>query len=240
MKVQYFGDEHDFRKYALLRSLARKFTIGVCWMLTPDDGRSDGQKRNYLKDEEWQGKSPEVFNLLRSNLVSETTGDLIKPTRDLLRTVRELVPNAVDCEHYVPDNKDERKMFHEVKKSHLREADLIFYDPDNGIEIKSCPKGRKNSSKYVFGDELFEDYAAAKSVIIYQHFPRLPHAEVIWQKREMLDECLPNTKTWAFETSDVVFLLAAHPQHVGAVESLEEDFQSLINNGLYKAFHRPK
>ena len=33
MKVQYFGDVNDYRKFALLKALSGKgFTIGVCWM----------------------------------------------------------------------------------------------------------------------------------------------------------------------------------------------------------------
>ena len=43
MKVQYFGDVNDYRKFALLRLLADKFKIGVCWMLTEADGSGRGQ-----------------------------------------------------------------------------------------------------------------------------------------------------------------------------------------------------
>ena len=33
MKVQYFDDVNDYRKFALLKALSGKgFTIGVCWM----------------------------------------------------------------------------------------------------------------------------------------------------------------------------------------------------------------
>lgn len=40
MKHQYIGDINDYRKYALLRTLSADGVnrIGVCWMLTPDDG----------------------------------------------------------------------------------------------------------------------------------------------------------------------------------------------------------
>ena len=40
MKNQYFGDINDYRKYGLLRLIAKKtgLKIGICWMLTPDDG----------------------------------------------------------------------------------------------------------------------------------------------------------------------------------------------------------
>lgn len=40
VKHQYVGDINDYRKYALLRALSAGGAnrIGVCWMLTPDDG----------------------------------------------------------------------------------------------------------------------------------------------------------------------------------------------------------
>ena len=43
MKNQYFGDINDYRKYGLIRLLADggKIKAGVCWMLTPDDTRTD-------------------------------------------------------------------------------------------------------------------------------------------------------------------------------------------------------
>ena len=46
MKHQYVGDISDYRKYVLLRALSAGGAnrIGVCWMLTPDDGGADGAK----------------------------------------------------------------------------------------------------------------------------------------------------------------------------------------------------
>jgi hypothetical protein len=38
VKVQYFGDVNHYRKFALLRLLADKFKIGICWMLTEETG----------------------------------------------------------------------------------------------------------------------------------------------------------------------------------------------------------
>lgn len=50
MKNQYFGDVNDYRKYGLLRALTGQgaLTTTVCWMLTPDDGRTDGRFTEYL------------------------------------------------------------------------------------------------------------------------------------------------------------------------------------------------
>jgi hypothetical protein len=50
MKDQYFGDVNDYRKYGLLRALSSvtRLPIGVCWLLTGPDSRSDGEFRRYL------------------------------------------------------------------------------------------------------------------------------------------------------------------------------------------------
>ncbi|MGA8572094.1 MAG: hypothetical protein ACLP7A_01900 [Desulfobaccales bacterium] len=60
MKNQFFGDINDFRKYGLLRVLTRStdsknndkksdLTLGVCWMLNPDDNTPHGKRTKYLQ-----------------------------------------------------------------------------------------------------------------------------------------------------------------------------------------------
>lgn len=253
MKVQYFGDEHDFRKYVLLRLLAKRFTIGVCWMLTPDDDRNDGSKRAYLGEDrasKWRHYDEELFDLLASRVSQLKLKErgLERPTKEDLRKIesegligsrQEDNKRTIYFEEEAPQSREGRAIFREKCCRALSAADLIFYDPDNGIEVKRCPKGRKNSIKYVYWDELAEDYNAGKSVITYQHFPRRPHDEVINGKRLDILNFLPGATTWAFEARDVVFLLAAQPQHVQSVKSIEGDFGKLIEKRLYKALHKP-
>jgi len=256
MKVQYFGDEHDFRKYVLLRLLARRFRIGVCWMLTPDDDRNDGGKRAYLGDKQackWRHFDERLYDLLASR-VSESAlsnREPPKPNKEDLRLIENngLIEDDEDrkkdskrtnyFEDEVPQRRDERTIFREKCRRELSAADLIFYDPDNGIQIKTCPKGRRNSVKYVYWDELAEDYGAGKSIITYQHFPRRPHEEFIAAKRQEFVNFLPGATTWAFEARDVVFLLAAQYKHVQFVERVESEFKNLVVKGLYKALHKP-
>lgn len=67
MKHQYVGDINDYRKYALLRALSEGGTnrVGVCWMLTPDDGGADGGKLAYLgQPERFRHFDPELFDIL--------------------------------------------------------------------------------------------------------------------------------------------------------------------------------
>lgn len=67
MKDQYFGDINDYRKYGLLRTLAGAgLSVGVCWLLTPDDGGGDGQLRSYLtKPWRWRQYDPELYDRLQ-------------------------------------------------------------------------------------------------------------------------------------------------------------------------------
>lgn len=58
MKNQYFGDINDFRKYGILRALAGPpLSLVVSWMLTPDDGSTDGEFISYLSEpRRWEGQ----------------------------------------------------------------------------------------------------------------------------------------------------------------------------------------
>jgi len=67
MKNQYFGDVNDYQKYGLLRILSGYGTLktGVCWMLTANDERSDGEFVNYLDSPlKWRGFDPELYDSL--------------------------------------------------------------------------------------------------------------------------------------------------------------------------------
>jgi hypothetical protein len=50
VKDQYFGDVNDYRKYGLLRAIlaGANVRLGVCWMLTAPDSRTDGRHVAYL------------------------------------------------------------------------------------------------------------------------------------------------------------------------------------------------
>jgi hypothetical protein len=65
LKDQYFGDVNDFRKYGLLRALgvSEDLRLGVCWMLTEGDNRTDGNVLGYLsKPREFRHRDPELFD----------------------------------------------------------------------------------------------------------------------------------------------------------------------------------
>lgn len=208
MKHQYVGDINDYRKYALLRGLSAGGLnrIGVCWMLTPSDGGKDGNKLGYLeKPEQHRHFDPELFDIL-AHAAAE-------PDRRRLHTIEDsgAIAGAVYFNDMLPDDAVGRQSYIEACTSALRETDLVFFDPDNGLEV-SLPKGRKNSSKYLYLDEVAAFYGTGKSLLIYQHFPRIERTAFLASRAEQLCGVAPGCSIWAFATAHVVFFLLVHPE----------------------------
>jgi len=69
----------------------------------------------------------------------------------------------------VPDRRHAR----DARRDDLRRAasgvDLLFLDPDNGIEVPSKPAGRRGSSKYVTWAEIQALWEGGPSLLIYRH-----------------------------------------------------------------------
>ncbi len=208
MKDQYVGDINDYRKYALLRALSSGGTnhIGVCWMLTSSDGRSDGNKLAYLQQpERHRHVDPELFDIL--------VHAAAEPDRRRLATIEGsgAIPGAIYHNDLLPDELTERHAFMGRCAYEFRDVDLIFFDPDNGLEVPSLSKGRKNSSKYLYMDEVAAFYGSGKSLLIYQHFPRVERAVFLTRCAERLRAAAPGASLWAFTTAHVVFFLLLHP-----------------------------
>lgn len=208
VKHQYVGDISDYRKYALLRALSAEGAnrIGVCWMLTPSDGSSDGNKLAYLDQPDRHRRfDPALFDIL-AHAAS-------KQDRRRLHSIEDsgAIPGAAYFNETLPDDLPNRVAYMERCASQFRNAELIFFDPDNGLEV-SLAKGRKNSSKYLYLDEVAAFYAAGKSLLIYQHFPRVERKAFLESCTERLHGVAPGCALWAFTTSHVVFLLLVHPE----------------------------
>ncbi|AZO10570.1 hypothetical protein EJ074_16600 [Mesorhizobium sp. M3A.F.Ca.ET.080.04.2.1] len=208
MKHQYVGDISDYRKYALLRALSwgGANRIGVCWMLTTSDGSSDGGKLAYLqKPDRYRQFDPQLFDIL-----AHAAGE---PDRRRLQTIEEsgAVRDAAYFSEPLPDDKAGRAAFMDRCLSDFDRADIVFFDPDNGLEM-SLAKGRKNSSKYLYLDEVVRFYGAGKSLLIYQHFPRVERSSFLGSSIERLRKGAADSLVWTFTTAHVVFFLVIHPQ----------------------------
>lgn len=215
MKEQYVGDVNDYSKYALLRALAQEgeLKIGVHWMLTPPDGRRDGRKVDYLlKPEQWREHDPVVFDLLKRLVVTEQGRAIVQIEEAAL------IKGANYFKAFVPDDREERKEVMAQATKDLMGCDLVFFDPDNGLDVPSVPKGRKDSSKYIYRDEVAAVFSHGHSVLFYQHFPRegkLKFTRNILAEVETITGC-PNGR--AFTTRNVLFVLIAHDWHLSRLD----------------------
>ncbi|MGQ0667445.1 MAG: hypothetical protein ACT4O4_10445 [Nitrospiraceae bacterium] len=211
MKNQYFGDVHDYRKYGLLRAIQ---TIGtgkllVAWMLTSDDKSRDGRFRSYLQDPDaWKRYDPELFDGLE---------EILRPApapKVSLIEGSQLLPRTTYYSAVVPDARQDREAWCEGLLCATRGSDLVFVDPDNGIEVPSKLLGRKGSSKYVTWLEIQEIWQVGCSILVYQHFRHEQRAAFAKRMMMQLREKTGARLTEAFRTPHVLFLLAAQDRHV--------------------------
>lgn len=177
-------------------------------MLTPSDGRSDGRKTQYLfKPETWRPHDAMLFDLLQEVVVKQ---------RD--RHLRHIEGSkALDGARFfgevAPDSCAERARWFGRMRQVLSRADLIFFDPDNGLEIPSKPLGRKGSSKYVYWAELGDLWRDGKSLLVFQHYPRESREKYVARRVEECRSKLPPAKVHALSSANVLFLLIAQPGH---------------------------
>ncbi len=205
MKNQYFGDVNDYRKYGLLRALTGQsgLSTAVCWMLTPDDGRGDGRFTEYLgQPDRWRAYDPILFDILRDLVAGQGERDIARAgeagifpaaARFFVRTLR--------------DDLQSRARYFEVFWEVAQGCDLIFFDPDHGLEVKSRPVGRRDSSRYLYWTELEQAFARGYSALIYQHFRREKRDVFIERMAQEMRQRTGAARVYSFRTARVVFFL---------------------------------
>lgn len=215
MKDQYFGDVNDFRKYGLLRALAVSggLRLGVCWMLTEGDNRTDGNLLGYLtKPKEFRHRDPQLFDWLKQVIAVE------KDRRTARIEGAALLGAAVFQSKILNDRHSDRLEYFSDCADRLACCDLIFFDPDMGLEV-SKPRGRKLSCQYLYWDEAKATFETGASVLIYQHFPRQKREEYIPGIAQQLKERTGAAAVFSFRSPHVLFMLAAQDRHVDAFRS---------------------
>jgi len=222
MKDQYFGDINDYRKYGLLRAIIRttQLRLLVAWMLTPDDGSTDGKFVSYLDDPgKWSRHDPALFQTVKGLLA-----------RDRQRGVSliensGLLQRAEYFSSHVTDRASDRSSWFKSLVQKAQGSDFVFLDPDNGLEVKSKPYGGRNSSKFLYWREVEALWASGKSLLIYQHFIRENRLQFIQRMLEALGGATPGSSVEAFSTPNVVFLMALQAGHQAFHEAIVEAVQ---------------
>ena len=213
MKNQYVGDINDYKKYGLIRVLAgdgeHAFRVGVFWMLTEDDERNDGNILEYLNDPiRWQHYDLPLFTKLHSIIHTHR-----KRTVSLVQKLG-ILPNATFVDKLLSDDVKLRKNDFSSALDSFNGHEIIFFDPDNGLEIKSKPLGRKNSNKYLYFPEVMEAFDRGHSLVIYQHFPFITRDLYINDRIRQLREATNSSMVFSVSTSRVCFFIVSQPNHI--------------------------
>jgi len=187
MKNQYVADVNDYNKYLLLTDISNIYdTIDICWMLTPDDGKRDGRKTNYLFDGS-KRQDTLIYDCLRG-LVTSGIRDIKAIQKAGIIPIRKYYPNLEDI--------DEEDL-----------PDLLFFDPDNGLEIKSVHRNSPQSKRYVYYSDIEPILEQDCDVLVYQHYPRVNHGEYHLHRTQEIKERLGNVRVQHIPMGMVDFIL---------------------------------
>lgn len=223
MKDQYFGDVNDFRKYGLLRLLVipDRLRLGVCWMLTEPDGRTDGKFLSYLDHpKKYRRRDPDLFDWLQQVVGVE------KDRRTARIEESILLGSALFKSEILTDNRYKRSEYFTECATNFAGCDLIFFDPDNGLEIRSTERGHKGSCKFLYWDEPCGTFGAGSSVLIYQHFIREERGAFIARMATELQRRTQAATVFSYRTPHVLFLLASQERHAARFRKQLFAFQS--------------
>ncbi len=140
MQVGQIGGVGDFGKFALLRHLMKDRRLAVCWYLSSESVEAKDRDRHfdYLKrPDDFRHFAPEVFD----QLVEFDGGSraLIDPLTEL--HMSKILENAVFLRQEVPRRAPLRRQWFDTLVDSVRGTNLVFLDPDCGIQGKRLTTG---------------------------------------------------------------------------------------------------
>lgn len=181
MKNQYFADVGDFGKYGMLSALQDEgLRLGINWYLTEDDARSDGNHVAYMSHREFRVCDPERHQFLAACIRSGSRNVAMLAEIPRFQDTK-IYASVLGLDH-IPalseQGRTERirhreKWFAESLTS-LAGCDVIFCDPDNGLETRSGKPYSKDGVKCTRIEEVKRMLEAGISVVLYHHRDRSP------------------------------------------------------------------
>lgn len=208
MNNNFFGDKNDYIKYSLINHLSKNGEIktAVCWLLT-EDNRPYSSTDYLKKPDEWQHYNPVLYQYLKENVIQKGLRDINIIEQD------NMLPN---CRFFNDPIRDCLKSRTNYFKRFLQSAqgeELVFFDPDNGVERDYVQKGRGKSSRFIYLDEIQQSYDLGCSLLLFQYFPYEKHQDFMDKLTTKLQRACCTSSIVSFYTSSVVFVLVSQPRH---------------------------
>ena len=176
MQDHYVGDIGNYGKYGLLRCVADAgLRLAVNWyrvIPTRPGKQEDGEFTTYLHNPDvYRQYDPKLFDCLSY---------LVKDSRSIEAVEKSGILNA----HFFtqPLTVSGREQWHKAAMKATNGADIVFLDPDNGLETAKMHQNGSAKEKHVTWQELKDYYNRGQSVILYHHRPRPESKEVCVQR----------------------------------------------------------
>lgn len=177
MQNRYTGDIGDYVKYALLRALIKGHRLGVAWYLFPNESHNaDGRHIEYLQEFRcWRDHDPELFDTLK-RIVTENKRKVSEVEASAIlgaaRYSREVLDHSTRMSTQYQQRCAWRSDWFDRVQAVLRDCDVVFADPDNGLcEDDKFKPGTKDQWKRLPLSEA-KALAEGRAAIIYHHNAR--------------------------------------------------------------------
>jgi hypothetical protein len=231
MQDRFVGDIGDFGKYGLLNFICgnaektgESFRLGINWYLFQPETTDKEMKLDHGKFIKYlipNRKNDQEFKICDPNLYCKlqtiVDGNIRKIS--IIEKINILPSETIFFSKFIPHNKlinSDKKITHRdswIKESFntLSSCNLIFCDPDNGIETESLIRQHKKAGKYVLYDEISKYYEKGNSLIIYNHGSHERKENYLNRFRLIAEKISINTKIYylrfhRFNVRDYVFI----------------------------------
>lgn len=191
MQDNYVGDIGDYGKYGLLREVcAEALSLSVNWykVVPPKVGKQeDGKYISYLNNPQiYREYDPALFDSLYKIVKQEQD-------RRIERIEKERLFEAV---YFSKAIGVDRLEWHRQALEKTKDTDVVFLDPDNGLETAKMYQTGGATDKHVKWEELKDYYIRGQNVILYQHRPQMATKEkciesvMLFQKNYLSADCV--------------------------------------------------
>lgn len=240
MQDRYVGDVGDYCKLGLLRALAKprpslgvRLSLGINWYKTDPNSnkpikQNDGGFIEYLNDQYrdyYKDYDKKLYKMLHGMLTL-----LLNPKTRKIGLIGKEIINA---KFYNEDvlTKQDREEWHREALKKLRGTDVVFLDPDNGIETEKM-RAKSLSKKHVRWREIEEYYKRGQSVIIYQHKYRITDIDfkknILQLQRKFINaDAIRIIKYSSYGIR--YFILLLHEEHCPAIDAALEAIEKQGN-----------
>ena len=162
-----------------------------------------------LQPDDWKSFDPAVYEFLHEHVIERHVRGV-----DLLER-SDILPNCRFYSDFLEDEPASRLEYFRRFRRFGVGASLVFFDPDNGMEVQSTPFGTRHSSKYLYWSEVRTFFEAGQSLLVYQHLPPKPREPLIANLVQRFGTTTGAARVYAYRTNRIAFFLI--PQEANAV-----------------------